>query len=127
MTYNDLVNDIFKDLLEPDEELRCPFYGLLLAGNRANATGFFGLTDDAFLLSVIFKHDRETPCNLRIPLDLARTDVKKNFLGQYTIELEFEDGEIYRLRASHKLPGVSLDFQEEGLSQFVELMSAYDR
>lgn len=127
MTYEDLKNDIFSDLLEDDEELRCPFYGMLLSGNRSTATGFFGLTDDAFLLSVIFKHDRKKPCNLRIPLELSRTDVKKNFLGQYTIELEFEDGEIYRMRASHKIPGVTLDFQEEGLTQFVELMCAYER
>ena len=127
MTYNDLINNIFNDLLEPDEELRCPFYGTLLAGNRSTATGFFGLTDDSFLLSVLFKHDREKPCNLRIPLDIARTDVKKNFLGQYTIELQFEDGEVYRMRASHKIPGVTLEFQEDGLTEFIELMSAYDR
>ena len=127
MTYEDLKNDIFKDLLAPDEDLRCPFYGTLLAGNRSSATGFFGLTDDAFLLSVIFKHDREKPCDLRIPLDIVRTDVKKNFLGQYTIEIEFEDGEVYRMRAAHKIPGVTLEFQEEGLTQFMELMHAYDR
>ncbi len=127
MTYDDLRTNIFDELIAPDEEIRCPFYGLLLSGSRATGTGFFALTDDAFLLSVIFKHDRETPCNLRIPLELARTNVKKNFLGQYTIELEFEDGEIYRMRASHKLPGVDLEFQEEGLTQFIELMSAYER
>ena len=127
MTYSDLTNDIFKDLLKPGEELRCPFYGTLLAGSRSSATGFFGLTDDAFLLSVIFKHDRQKPCDLRIPLELVRTDVKKNFLGQYTFELEFEDGDLYRLRASFKIPGVNLEFQEEGLGQFIELMSAYDQ
>ena len=127
MTYEDLRTDIFNELIAPDEEIRCPFYGLLLSGNRASGTGFFALTDDAFLLSVIFKHDREKPCNLRIPLELVRTDVKKNFLGQYTIELEFEDGDIYRMRASYKIPGITLDFQEEGLSQFIELMSAYEK
>lgn len=126
MTYNDLKEMVFKDSLNPGEFFRDPFYGMV-EYRFYNGYAFFATLDDAVLIAIIpAKGGNDSLINLRLSFDqITHTEIKKRILGQYTVDIHFDDGNTCHIRASKKMIGGRLDCQEDSMMKFISIMEKY--
>ncbi len=112
MTYQEYMIYSLSDLLEKNETLKYPIYGILKQ-KRRNLRGFWGLTDNFLLNSLL------DGTSNRIPLDIKSVKVKKClFPLQFKIRIDFVDGSSCELRVSKKVHGMT--HQETNLSEFIK-------
>ncbi len=125
MNYEELKTGVFGELLEEGEELLCSFHGILIQ-KHWNPFCFFALTDTCLLICSLPDSNKERHCFYRIPLDIKNVEIKKCFFpGQYIINIEFNNNDLYCIRASKKLFSDNFDFQEKNLTEFLDYMSSY--
>lgn len=120
MDYQKLMNRTFKAMLEEGETLRCPFYGTLDQKPRP-VFAFFALTDTHLLVATLTEDQRKAAYTSRVPLDVKKVRVKKSLIpSQYSVRIEFNQGEPCKIRLSKKVYGTELPDQEQNVTAFME-------
>ena len=123
MTYQELMMQSLSDLLENEEDLKFPIYGMLQQKNR-HWFGFWGLTDNYLLSVLLVGSSKKIGWTSRIPLDIKSVQVKKTLIPfQHKIHIEFKEGSPCDLCVSRKV--FSIKQQETNLFKFIEYIIAY--
>ena len=123
MTFEEQMVPALSVLLETNERLNASVYGTLLQ-KRAYTFGYFGLTDRAFLVSLLQGDSTSVKGTCRIPLSTIRqTQARRSILPmQHLVTLHLTDGTTIKLRISRKVFGFSA--QAENLDRFLDQINA---
>ena len=117
MTYKELMIEALTDLLEDDETLMHPIYGLFHQGNT-QYYGYFGFTEHHLLIALISGTGKQVTYTTRVPLDIKSIKVKQTAIfKQYVIDIAFNEGAPCRITASPKV--LTIDTQKENLPSFL--------
>ena len=119
MKPKELMMKSLTNLLQTDETLLYPIYGILNQGNE-QYYGYFGLTENNLIIALISASGRRITNTIRIPLDVKSVKVKKNFIGQYIIDINFKEGSPCKITANPKV--LFLDSQKENLPLFIDFL-----
>ncbi len=118
MTYKELMFESLTGLLEENEELMYPIYGLLNQGNT-QYYGYFGFTDHYLLIALLSGIGKQITYTTRVPLDIKSIKVKQTAIfKQYVIDITFNEGAPCRITAAPKV--LTVDTQKENLPSFLE-------
>ena len=118
MTYKELMFEALTDLLEDDETLMHPIYGLLNQGNT-QYYGYFGFTEHYLLIALVSGTGKHITYTTRVPLDIKSIRVKQTAIfKQFVIDITFNEGAPCRITASPKV--LTIDTQKENLPSFLE-------
>jgi len=118
MTYKELMIEALTDLLEDDETLMHPIYGLLNQGNT-QYYGYFGFTEHYLLIALVSGTGKQITYTTRVPLDIKSIRVKQTAIfKQFVIDIAFNEGAPCRITASPKV--LTIDTQKENLPSFLE-------
>lgn len=118
MTYKELMIKSLTDLLEEDETLMHPIYGLLNQGNT-QYYGYFAFTEHCLLIALLSGTGKQITYTTRVPLDIKSIKVKQTAVfKQFVIDIAFNEGAPCRITASPKV--LTVDTQEENLPRFLE-------
>ena len=89
MTYKELMIEALTDLLEDDETLMHPIYGLLNQGNT-QYYGYFGFTEHYLLIALVSVTGKQITYTTRVPLDIKSIRVKQTAIfKQFVIDIAF--------------------------------------
>jgi hypothetical protein len=117
MTYQELMMQSLSELLEDDEILKYPLYGVLQQKNK-RWFSFWGLTDKYLLGALLYGGSKKITWTIRVPLEIKSVQVKKSIVPfQYKIHIEFQEGSPFNMRVSKKVVGFKQ--QEINLSNFI--------
>ena len=121
MNYKAFMIKVLNGMIGGGERLRFMFYGTVMNDKKKPRFGFFGATKKYFLVALMDESQRKIADSQKIALDIRKAVVKKSlFPGQFTVDLEFESGEIYNLRVAKKI--MNIDCQEENIKAFLEFL-----
>ena len=117
MTYQKLMMQSLSDLLEDDEIIKCPIYGVLQQKNK-RWFSFWGLTDKYLLGVLLYGSSKKIAWTIRVPLEIKSVQVEKSIVPfQYKIHIEFQEGSPLDMRVSQKVVGFKQ--QEINLANFI--------
>lgn len=117
MTYQELMMQSLSELLEDDEILKYPLYGVLQQKNK-RWFSFWGLTDKYLLGALLYGGSKKITWTIRVLLEIKSVQVKKSIVPfQYKIHIEFQEGSPFNMRVSKKVVGFKQ--QEINLSNFI--------
>ena len=120
MTYQELMVQSLSELLEGDEILKYPIYGVLQQKTK-RWFSFWGLTDNYLLGALLVGSSKKIGWTSRIPLDIKDVQIRKTLVPfQYKIHIEFHEGNPCNLRVSTKVVG--MEQQEENLARFIKFV-----
>lgn len=124
MTYCELMYDSLNALLRKGDVLQCPIYGCMLFKRGRHCFGYFGLTDDMLLVSLLQGDSKHISATGRIPLsDIARVNIKRSLVPmQRKICISLHTGNRIKLRVSRKVYGFKA--QRENLDGFMARLSS---
>lgn len=112
--------DSLTNLLERDETLMHPIYGILNQGNR-QFYGFFGFTESHLLIALVV--GKTITYTTRIPLDIKSVKIKQTkIFRQYVIDIAFNEGAPCRITAAPKV--FTIDVQKDHLPQFLNYLKS---
>ena len=122
MTYKELMIKSLTDLLEDDETLMYPIYGVLNQGNT-RYYGYFAFTEHYLLIALLSEMGKQITYTTRVPLDIKSVKVKQTaILKQFIIDISFNEGAPCRITASPKV--LTINTQKENLPKFLEHLYA---
>lgn len=124
MTFYEQMVPALSVLLEKGEVLKAPVYGGLL--QKRNCTfGYFGLTENALLVSLLQGDSQKLKGTSRIPFsNIQKTKVRKSLIPlQYILRIYLTDGDMIKFRISKKVYGFAA--QKENLDIFLNKLKAY--
>lgn len=117
MTYKELMIKSLSDLLDDNESLLYPIYGVLLQDGY-RWFGYFGLTEKNLLIALLQGSQKKISWVSKIPLNIQEVKIK-DFL-QYTITIKFTEGNPFKARISKKVFGI--DCQSENVEGFIDYL-----
>ena len=110
------------ELLEGDETLMHPIYGVLNQGST-QYYGYFGLTEDHLLIALLSGTGKQIVYATRVSLDIQSLRVKQTAVfKQYVIDIRFKEGAPCRITASPKV--LNINTQKENLPAFLTRLYA---
>ena len=115
MARKDFMLESLTALLEVGEELLFPVCGTVYEGS-VPSVGFFGFTDKYML--VVLTQGKQITRSERVPLDIKSISFKKNLVGNYTVDIMFNEGDPIKIFLAHR--DVWVDLQKENLPRFLE-------
>lgn len=124
MTFYELMFESLNALLRKGDVLQCPIYGCMLFKRGRYCFGYFGLTDDMLLISLLQGDSKHISTTGRIPLsDIARVKIKRSLVPiQRKIYISLHTGNRIKLRVSRKVYGFKT--QQENLDGFMARLSS---
>lgn len=124
MTFYELMFESLNALLRRGDVLQCPIYCCMLFKRGRYCFGYFGLTDDMLLISLLQGDSKHISTTGRIPLsDIARVKIKRSLVPiQRKIYISLHTGNRIKLRVSRKVYGFKT--QQENLDGFMARLSS---
>lgn len=120
MTYKELMVKSLTDLLEDNEALMHPIYGILNQGNTQHY-GFFSFTKSHLLIALM--SGKQITYTARIPLDIKSIKIKQTAIfKQFVIDIAFNNGAPCRITASPRV--LMIDSQKDNLPQFINYLKS---
>jgi len=122
MTTKERMFKFLTDMLENNERLMYPIYGVLVQGGT-RYFGYFGLTENYLLIALLSASGKDVTNTIRVPLDINSVKIKKSIiLNEHLIDITFNEGPPCQISA---LPRVlALDTQKENLGQFLSYLES---
>ena len=122
MTFKEHMFETLTELLEGNETLMYPIYGVLNQGN-AQYYGYFGFTENCLLMALLSGTGKQIVYATRVPLEIQSLRVKQTAVfKQYVIDIGFREDAPCRITASPKV--WNIDTQKENLPAFLARLTA---
>ena len=106
------------ELLKPDETLRCSVFGVLTQ-NKTFFKGFFGFSENALLIALV-QGEKIISTN-RFPLEIHSISVRRELLGQYIINISFNDHSHTEIKLFSQTSAIKN--HKDNVEKFLDILS----